>query len=89
MGRGLRRLQRLGAVGRGVDADEGAQDARHAGELYRLLESEVIPEFYARDDAGIPQAWTQRIKRSMRTLIPAFSAARMLAEYEARVYRAD
>ncbi len=71
-----------------VDADEAAQDARHAGELYRLLESEVVPEFYERDEAGIPRAWTARIKRSMKTLIPAFSATRMLAEYEARVYRA-
>jgi starch phosphorylase len=71
-----------------ADADEGAQDARHAGELYRLLESEVIPEFYDRDGAGIPQAWTARIRRSMRTLIPAFSATRMVAEYEDRVYRA-
>ena len=70
-----------------VDPDEGGQDARHAGELYRLLESEVIPEFYDRDETGIPRAWTERIKRSMRTLIPAFSAARMLAEYEERVYR--
>jgi starch phosphorylase len=71
-----------------VDADEPAQDARHAGELYRLLESEVLPEFYDRDAAGVPQDWTARIKRSMRTLIPAFSGVRMLEEYEARVYRA-
>jgi starch phosphorylase len=69
-----------------VDADHHAQDARHADELYRLLEREVVPEFYARDDAGIPQAWIARVKRSMRTLIPAFSATRMLADYEARVY---
>ncbi|HYH90141.1 MAG TPA: alpha-glucan family phosphorylase, partial [Solirubrobacteraceae bacterium] len=70
-----------------VDADEGGQDARHADDLLRLLESEVVPEFYDRDGADIPQAWTARIKRSMRTLIPAFSATRMLAEYEERVYR--
>jgi starch phosphorylase len=71
-----------------VDDDHGAQDARHAEELYRLLEREVVPEFYARDDAGIPQAWVQRVKRSMRTLIPAYSATRMLADYEQHVYRA-
>ena len=71
-----------------VDPDEGGQDARHAAELYRLLESEVIPAFYERDEAGIPQAWAARIKRSMRTLIPAFSATRMLEDYEQRVYRA-
>ena len=61
-----------------VDDDHGRQDARDAGELYRLLEGEVVPEFYARDADGLPGAWIERIKRSMRTLIPAYSATRML-----------
>jgi starch phosphorylase len=70
-----------------VDGDHRAQDARHADELYRLLEDEVVPEFYDRDAAGIPQAWIRRVKRSMRTLIPAYSATRMLGDYENRMYR--
>lgn len=70
-----------------IDLDHHGQDARHAGELYRMVESEVVPEFYERDGAGIPQAWIRRVKRSMRTLIPAYSATRMLAEYEDRIYR--
>jgi starch phosphorylase len=69
-----------------VEDDHGAQDARHADELFGLLEREVVPEFYARDGAGIPQAWIARVKRSMRTLIPAYSATRMVADYEQRVY---
>ena len=71
-----------------IDDDHAGQDARHAGELYRLLEEAVAPQFYERDEAGLPQAWIARIKRSMRTLIPAFSATRMLSEYEQRIYRA-
>jgi starch phosphorylase len=70
-----------------VDPDHSAQDARHAHEMYRLLEHEIVPEFYDRDDDGIPQAWIARVKRSMRTLIPAFSATRMLTDYETRIYR--
>jgi starch phosphorylase len=70
-----------------IDLDHGAQDARHAAELYRLLEDEVVPEFYERDAAGIPQAWIRRVKRSMRTLIPPFSATRMVEEYEQKIYR--
>jgi starch phosphorylase len=70
-----------------VDPDHGAQDTRHADDLYRLLESEVVPEFYDRDADAIPQAWIARVKRSMRTLVPAFSATRMLADYEERMYR--
>lgn len=71
-----------------VDPDAAAQDARHSDELLALLEGEVSREFYARDEAGIPQAWIDRVRRSMRSLIPAFSATRMLTEYEERVYRA-
>jgi glycogen phosphorylase len=71
-----------------IDDDHAAQDARHAGELYRLLEDEIVPEFYERDDAGIPVAWIERVRRSMRTLIPAFSATRMVSEYEQKIYRA-
>ena len=76
------------ALGGEADPDPGAQDARHADQLLALLENEVVPEFYARDDAGVPQAWIERVRRSMRTLIPAYSATRMLAEYEHRIYRA-
>ena len=71
-----------------IDGDHGAQDARHAHELYRLLEDEIVPQFYGRDAAGVPQAWMHRVKRSMRTLIPAYSATRMVSEYEERIYRA-
>lgn len=71
-----------------ADPDHHAQDARHAHEMYGLLEGEIVPEFYDRDEAGIPQAWIARVKRSMRTLIPAFSATRMVSDYETRIYHA-
>jgi glycogen phosphorylase len=71
-----------------TEHDHGAQDARHADELYRILEHEVLGEFWDRDEGGIPQAWVRRVKRSMRTLIPMFSATRMVREYEERIYTA-
>jgi glycogen phosphorylase len=69
-----------------VDPDHAAQDARHASELFRLLEEEVVPEFHDRDGDGIPQAWVRRMKASMRTLIPEFSASRMVRDYEEQLY---
>src|SRR4051794_29827532 len=72
-----------------ADPDHHAQDTRHAHEMYRLLEEEIVPEFYDRDADDIPQAWVVRVKRSMRTLIPQFSAARMVSEYESRIYRSQ
>jgi starch phosphorylase len=64
-----------------VDADHQAQDARDAATLYRLLEEEVVPEFYAGDGA-----WAARVKRSLKTLSPTFSATRMLQDYESKMY---
>ena len=69
-----------------VDDDHAAQDDRDAAELYRLLEEQVIPAFYDRDDAGIPLAWVERVRASMTALSPAFSAARMMRDYERKVY---
>ncbi|HEV2813594.1 MAG TPA: hypothetical protein VGW10_10105, partial [Solirubrobacteraceae bacterium] len=70
-----------------VDHDHAAQDARHAAELVRILVEEVVPEFHDRGDDGIPRAWLTRVKRSMRTNVPRFSATRMLLDYERQMYR--
>ncbi len=69
-----------------VDWDHGAQDERDAATLYDLLENEIIPAFYGRDADGLPGSWLARIRSSMRTLAPAFSATRMLEDYETRIY---
>ena len=69
-----------------VDHDHGAQDARHAHELFRLLEEEVAPEFYRAGQDGIARDWVARIRRSLRTLGPEFGAGRMLEDYERKVY---
>jgi starch phosphorylase len=71
-----------------VDHDHGAQDARHAAELFRLLEEEVGPEFYDRDGDGLPQGWLTRVRNSLRTCGPEFGAGRMLEDYERKVYGA-
>src|SRR3954470_10124818 len=69
-----------------IDHDHGAQDARHAHELFRLLEEEIAPEFYRVAAEGIARDWVARIRRSLRTLGPMFGAGRMLEDYEKKVY---
>jgi starch phosphorylase len=71
-----------------VEPDHGAADARDAGELYRLLEAEVVPAFYNRDVDGLPPAWVARMRASLRTLGPRFCATRMVREYVERSYSA-
>src|ERR1019366_10404367 len=60
--------------------------ASEAAQLYDLLESEVIPEFYDRDKTGLPRAWLAKVRKSMSVLTPRFSANRMVREYLEQVY---
>ena len=70
------------ALGDGQEHDDDpAWDATEAVTLYELLEREVLPEFYDRNDQGIPTAWVARMRESMARLTPQFSANRAVREY--------
>jgi starch phosphorylase len=70
-----------------VDSDHQAQDERDVETLHRLLDAEVLPAFYDRDGEAPPAAWLTRVRASLKTLAPRFSATRMLSEYVAGPYR--
>jgi starch phosphorylase len=75
------------ALGDGQEhGDDPAWDAAEAKALYDLLEREVIPEFYTRDNKGIPTAWVKRMRESMARLTPLFSANRAVREYTEQHY---
>ncbi len=75
------------ALGDGQEhGDDPAWDAAEAEALYDLLEREVVPEFYARDKEGIPTAWVARMRKSMASLTPRFSAGRAVREYTEQHY---
>jgi starch phosphorylase len=74
------------AISGEVDDDHGGQDARDGTELLRLLEEEVVPAFYDRDAGGIPRAWVEMVRATLRTCGPGFAAGRMLADYERKIY---
>ncbi len=61
-------------------------DEREAELLYRLLETEVVPEFYRRDAGGLPRQWIARMRASITELTPRFSTNRMLLEYVREYY---
>jgi starch phosphorylase len=66
--------------------DEPIQDQHDADALYGILEREVVPLFYDRDAAGVPRAWIAKVRASLRSLAPAFNAARTLRDYVVEVY---
>ena len=67
------------AIGDGREhGDDPSWDATEAESLYAVLEREVIPEFYSRDERGIPRGWVARMRESMARLTPSF---RQIAQY--------
>jgi starch phosphorylase len=66
--------------------DWETQDEVDSQALYRLLEEQVVPLYYDRDGAGIPQGWVRVMNESMRTSIAALSTRRMVKEYIERLY---
>jgi len=71
-----------------IDSDHHAQDERHARELHRVLDEEVVPAFYERAQDGLPPRWLDLVRASLKTLGPRFSASRMLGQYVDGPYRA-
>ena len=66
--------------------DDPGWDAVEADALYAVLEQEVIPEFYRRNEHGIPTAWVARMRESMAQLTPRFCANRAVREYTEQQY---
>lgn len=75
------------AIGSGSEhADPARQDAADADETFRVLEEEVVPCFYERDEHGVPKKWVKRQKRAIQTLAWRFNADRMVIQYVREYY---
>jgi starch phosphorylase len=75
------------AIGDGKEhGGDPGWDAYEAETLFNILEQQVIPSFYQRDAAGIPVEWVAKVRRSMATLTPFFSANRTVREYTEKFY---
>jgi len=75
------------ALGDGQEhGSDPALDAAEAEALYERLEQKVIPEFYARNEKGIPTGWVARMRESMARLTPRYSADRTVREYTEQHY---
>jgi alpha-glucan phosphorylase-like protein len=66
--------------------DAAAQDAGDAESLYRLLEEQVVPAFYDKDADGLRHRWIRMMKASIVSVVPRFSAHRMVRDYAEKSY---
>jgi starch phosphorylase len=75
-------------LGDNIDTSKPSdEDGVDAGAFYRILEEEIVPLYYSRDLNGVPKGWIHCVKESIRSIIPAFCARRMLKEYTDRMYK--
>lgn len=75
------------AIGDGLSrVHVGDQDRCDAEALYHVLESQVIPLYYDRNEHGVPHGWIARVKRAVRTLGWRFNTDRMVMDYARECY---
>jgi starch phosphorylase len=68
------------------EASTEAQDRKDAESLYALLEDEVVPRFFERGEDGLPHRWIDTMKASIESVVPHFSAHRMVRDYVLEAY---
>jgi starch phosphorylase len=67
-------------------ADPAVQRERDAEALYRVLEEQAVPEFYDRNDHGVPVRWVRRMKHAIKMLGWRFNSDRMVKDYLLELY---
>jgi starch phosphorylase len=66
--------------------DLGRRDALEAAALFDILEHQVVPTFYDREEDDVPRRWIERVRHSLRTLGPQVVATRMVKDYVVDMY---
>ncbi len=75
------------AIGDGlIHANQDIQDERDAHSLLDVLQNEVIPMYYDRNQDDLPEEWIRRMKRAVTTLGWRFNADRMVMDYVREAY---
>jgi len=66
--------------------DEPSNTKEDSEALYDLIENEIVPLYYDIDNSGVPTKWIEKMKASMTSITPAFSARRMMKDYLGKFY---
>ncbi len=73
----------------GAEIDAGSrelQDEVDIHSLFHILENQIVPLYYAKPDGNLPVAWIQRMRESIRSVVPIFNTHRMVLEYCEKLY---
>ena len=62
------------------------QDQLDAATIYSILETKILPLFYARNEKGYSEGWVRTIKNSIAQIAPHYTMKRQLDDYYAKFY---
>ncbi len=66
--------------------DDARRNREDGQTLYELLQDQVIPMYYRRNELGLSPDWVRMAKRSISTLLPQFNSLRMVSQYVDKFY---
>ena len=66
--------------------NQGYQDQLDAATIYSLLENEILPLYYNRNEQGFSEGWIKTIKNSIATIVPHYTMKRQLDDYYDKFY---
>ena len=69
--------------------NQGYQDQLDAATIYNMLENDIIPLYYAKDENGVSEGWMQVVKNSIATIAPHYTMKRQLDDYYDRFYNKE
>lgn len=69
-----------------VHSDPRTRDLLEANSLYDILEHEIVPMFFDRDERDVPQHWMTKVRDSLSIVGPQVSAERMVRDYVTELY---
>ncbi|NNM97376.1 MAG: alpha-glucan family phosphorylase [Candidatus Dormibacteraeota bacterium] len=69
------------------ELDLGRRDHLEAEALFQLLEDQVVPRFFDRDEEGVPRGWLGMVHQSLATIVPLVLGSRMVADYIRQLYQ--
>jgi len=61
-------------------------DSWDSEELYDILENDIIPLYYQRNEQGLPLQWIEKMKEAIKSILPQFNTDRMIKEYLVKLY---
>ncbi len=62
------------------------QDQLDAATIYSMLENEIMPLYFDKNEEGYSEKWIETIKNSISEITPRFTMKRMIDDYISRFY---